>query len=61
MSVVETNDVFVPCRPMNNDVNVTLKLMSGGPWSGTVRNIYKLVYDFTQAFTYNIFPYMSAA
>ena len=39
MSIVETNDVFVPCRPTNNDVNVTLTLMSGGHWSGTVRII----------------------
>ena len=30
MSNLETKDLFVPCRPTNNDVNVTLRLMKGG-------------------------------
>ena len=40
MSNLETKDLFVPCRPTNNDVNITLMLKSGGTGkSGQVSEI----------------------
>ena len=39
MSNLETKDLFVPCRPTNNDVNITLMLMKGGTLRGHVSKI----------------------
>ena len=39
MSNLETKDLFVPCRPTSNDVNITLMLKKGGTVRGHVSDI----------------------